>query len=395
MQKRITNILVICFAIWLASCASGTKQTPSQPRPLESLPANTVASVEPTALPVATSSASTVPAPTPKTVSIPTLEVTNVKSGPTKEAELGPTSTAEGTATTRRLVVEPFQPEGGAGENVVALAKLAKDWKKSTEPGRRTWHVGVSGCRPVIVPVVWCAINSRTLEQNYEHLTWTLEVDGKRVDLNTLFPYESDGIDRACRGYTGIVREWPSGRHIIRETITIDEIIHDGWDPYPAGEYVDEFVIDVYPKPQEVVIEPYEPESGRGEGIATLKTLVRGWKASTEPGRRTWHVEIPSCEPVRVWMAWCATNSRTLEQNYEHLTWTLEVDGKRVDLNTLFPYESDGIDRACRGYTGIVREWPSGRHIIRETITIDEIIHDGWAPYPAGEYVDEFVVIAH
>ena len=39
-------------------------------------------------------------------------------------------------------------------------------------------------------------------------------------------------------------------------------------------------------------IEPFDPKSDRGQGVATLKTLAEGWEGKKEPGFRQWTVSI-------------------------------------------------------------------------------------------------------
>lgn len=141
-----------------------------------------------------------------------------------------------------------------------------------------------------------------------------------------------------------------------------------------------------------LIIGPYEPGSNEGDDPPTLHGLADGWEGAKEPGHQTWYVEIASNQAVRVGEGWCALNHSTLEQNWEQITWALETDGKRVDMDSLYFHEWDGADSACRGYYGIVRAWPSGRHTIVITLAVGEIIHDGWDPYPAGDYTDEFVI---
>ena len=113
-------------------------------------------------------------------------------------------------------------------------------------PGHQTWYIGTTEDEAALVGQGWCATDRRVLEENYQHISWALQVDGKQVDLDSLAFYDGDMENRVCRGYTGIVQKWPVGRHVFVQTLTIDETMHDGWDTYPAGEYVDEFVITVW-----------------------------------------------------------------------------------------------------------------------------------------------------
>jgi tetratricopeptide (TPR) repeat protein len=76
-------------------------------------------------------------------------------------------------------------------------------------------------------------------------MSHSLTIDGQVIDLEGLYREPSD----KCGEYWGLAKGWQPGPHSCVWTISIDQPINDGWDSYPAGDYVMEFEIDVLPPP--------------------------------------------------------------------------------------------------------------------------------------------------
>lgn len=154
-----------------------------------------------------------------------------------------PTATAP-TGAIEKIVVEPFQP---TARRYPALQELVPGWEASTSPATQTWEVEVRANQPVLVLLGWCTDTEETLDQNYEHIRYSLVVDGQEVDVYRLFREESTIRDGVCLSYVGIIRRWPAGKHTITMTMEITETINDGWNEYPAGKYIDVYEITVIP----------------------------------------------------------------------------------------------------------------------------------------------------
>lgn len=138
-----------------------------------------------------------------------------------------------------------------------------------------------------------------------------------------------------------------------------------------------------------ITIEPFNPATAK---YPTLQQLVLGWEASTEPTTQTWKINVRSKQPVVVLLGWCTDTKETLEQNFEHIRYSITVDGEAVDVYSLYRLEETIDDGVCRSYAGIIREWPGESHTIVTTMEITEAINDGWDDYPAGEYTDVYEV---
>ena len=99
----------------------------------------------------------------------------------------------------------------------------------------------------MIIEQGWCAASTAILEQNFEHIEITFEADGEMVDPGSLYIYDYTSEDMYCRAYTGIIQAWPPGDHLIIIVMLLDAPINDGWNDYPAGPYIDQFIITATP----------------------------------------------------------------------------------------------------------------------------------------------------
>jgi hypothetical protein len=148
------------------------------------------------------------------------------------------------TVASGPLVVEPFDP---TSSTYPALAELVPNWSPATTPSSVIWSAYVSSNEPVLVFMGWCTTTSQILEQNYQHTSYKLVVDGQSVDVNSLFELDEQRTDRVCRSYVGLIKQWPGTQHTIVTTMTFDQTINDGWDDYPAGDYAETYDITVTP----------------------------------------------------------------------------------------------------------------------------------------------------
>lgn len=148
------------------------------------------------------------------------------------------------TGTAAPLAVRPYDPSMG---QFPTLQNLVPNWKASTVPGVQTWQLSVSASQPALVFLGWCAVDQATLQANYLHLVWSVLVDGTSVPVKSLYVETGPGQQGYCQGYAGLISTWPMGRHEIETTMHLDQSINDGWNSYPAGDYVDVYQISVTP----------------------------------------------------------------------------------------------------------------------------------------------------
>jgi len=136
--------------------------------------------------------------------------------------------------------VEPLLAEG---TEIPSLTSLADGYR-----GPGVYSIEVASNGQVSIVNRWCTRNQAILAQNIDHIRFTFEINGIDV-LSNLHNYEEiddDGTGQAmyCHGYRGLVSDWPIGEHEIRYGLSMDEVINDGWDNYPAGEIAWEFVVN-------------------------------------------------------------------------------------------------------------------------------------------------------
>ena len=142
------------------------------------------------------------------------------------------------------LVVELFIP---GDDYDYSLYELVSMYEGSTEPGVKEWDVSLSAYDSVVIEQGWCTTSAEILEQNFEHIEITFDVDGERVDPGSLYMNDYVDEDKYCRSYLGIIQAWPVGNHVIIIEMVLDEPINDGWNDYVAGPYIDQFIISATP----------------------------------------------------------------------------------------------------------------------------------------------------
>jgi hypothetical protein len=145
--------------------------------------------------------------------------------------------------------------------------------------------------------------------------------------------------------------------------------------------------------PTSVTVEPVNPDS-IPLGVYSLYDITPNWEGLSQPGENTWQVTFPYDQAIVLFTGWCTQSQDILEQNFEHISFKLEVDGKNIPVDGLYWQDAPGNGGFCRSYFGIVQAWPTGSHTVVQTMTFDESINDGWGDYLAGDYVDQFDITA-
>lgn len=155
-----------------------------------------------------------------------------------------PTVTKAPAVVSEALTIEPANP---SSSSYPTLEQLVPDWRPTTTPSSRSWSISVSPDEPALVFLGWCTTTAEILDQNYQHITYKLSVDGQPVDVKSLYLLNSQDADQVCRTYVGLIRHWTGTQHTIVTTTTFSQKINDGWDDYPAGDYTDTYNITVSP----------------------------------------------------------------------------------------------------------------------------------------------------
>jgi hypothetical protein len=113
-----------------------------------------------------------------------------------------------------------------------------------TKPGTLKYTLSLSaGAQALSWGYGWCAKTDKLLKDNLENIKLKFELDGKEVPL-TSFAVDSSAT---CQEWYVSLSDWPVGEYHFVTTATHSADINDGWDNYPAGDYVRDYVITVHP----------------------------------------------------------------------------------------------------------------------------------------------------
>lgn len=114
-----------------------------------------------------------------------------------------------------------------------------------------------------------------TLDANWAQMGYDLIVDGYVIDLEGLTITERVEEWRVCRHYAGVLTGWTLGSHTYIWVHHIYQGLNDGWDTYPAGDYMMEFTVDVQaPTPSAVSLSPSSTPTIRRPTPTTTPTLA-------------------------------------------------------------------------------------------------------------------------
>ncbi|MGA2489491.1 MAG: hypothetical protein ABSF99_04795 [Anaerolineales bacterium] len=149
------------------------------------------------------------------------------------------------TGTPNKIMVEPYQPQ--TGDDYPTLQNLAPNWQNPTGPGTHTYDIAVNTNQSVLLASGWCTTTQTILNQNFQHIQYLVEVDGQSLNTDSLSQEEQQSLGQTCKDFAGIIRAWPAGKHTLKITMRLDAKINDGWNDYPAGDYVEIYNVTAKP----------------------------------------------------------------------------------------------------------------------------------------------------
>lgn len=133
------------------------------------------------------------------------------------------------------------------GEDWVALQALTAEQyteEDYSKPGTLTFTAKMTGDTPVYFSYGWCTVDEATLQQNFEHITVTLSIDGDELGSNVVHPLTfTQATGLVCLDFGVLLSNWEPGQYELKAVATFDETINDGLADYDAGDYV--FVYNV------------------------------------------------------------------------------------------------------------------------------------------------------
>ena len=119
------------------------------------------------------------------------------------------------------------------------------DMQHQKTPGIATYELTISQGTQLYVATGWCAATDALLQDNISKMQWNLTIDGQSYSSSIATKgYWPDG--NACVLAGTVIRGWSAGRvYVVDWGFTFTQDINDGYDTYPAGQYLDRFTIHI------------------------------------------------------------------------------------------------------------------------------------------------------
>jgi C-terminal processing protease CtpA/Prc len=136
-----------------------------------------------------------------------------------------------------------------------------------------------------------------------------------------------------------------------------------------------------------------EAEAALSTGASFLEDKsTEGFQDQTKPGVVTYTVNLTQSDTLIWTYAWCASDTATVQQNFEKIDLKFVLDGEEVSVDQMGTFETASGGNQCRLIYTALSDWPGGEHHITTTATFTEKINDGTADYEPGDYVLDYTV---
>ncbi len=149
------------------------------------------------------------------------------------------------------IVEDPVQARAalmGGAEFLEDKARVKPDTSELDKPGIVKYVVPLDDPKaPVVWAYGWCAKDKATLNANFQNIRVTFMLDGQVVPEDKLDTIDYAPGGQTCRLVYAVLKDWPVGEHHLVVTATFLQPINDGFQDYPAGDYIQEY--DVFVKP--------------------------------------------------------------------------------------------------------------------------------------------------
>jgi hypothetical protein len=137
--------------------------------------------------------------------------------------------------------------------------------------------------------------------------------------------------------------------------------------------------------------------TGCGDPETQCPSAVSVWdlvemKGHDAPGIIEYEFIIPQGAQLLVGSGWCAANDAILQDNISKMQWSLTIDGQSYASSIATQgYWPDG--RACVFAGVMIRGWTASHvYTVDWGFTFTQDVNDGWSTYPAGQYLDRFLI---
>ncbi len=145
----------------------------------------------------------------------------------------------------------PSQAQADLINGAAFLESKARQKPKDTDlnkPGTVTYVVPLQDPKePVVWSYGWCAADKETLNANFQHIRLTFTLDGQTVPADKLSTIDYTPNGQVCRLVYAVLKDWPAGEHHLTIRATFLQPINDGFQDYPAGDYIQQYNVFVSP----------------------------------------------------------------------------------------------------------------------------------------------------
>ncbi len=161
-------------------------------------------------------------------------------SSQTPSATLQPASSAP-------RIDSPDEAKSALTANAPFLEDKAREKYQASDfaqPGTVTYTVSLKPSDQVIWAYSWCTSTTDILNANFKNIKLKFVLDGKDV-TDQMQSFDTQANGQQCRAVYAVLSDWPAGRHHLVTTATFSAKINDGSSDYPAGDYIQDYTVNV------------------------------------------------------------------------------------------------------------------------------------------------------
>jgi C-terminal processing protease CtpA/Prc len=193
-------------------------------------------------------------------------------------------------------------------------------------------------------------------------------------------------------------------RFTVGRAIDVDGNIHiegKGVEPDVRVPITEENVLAVYRDGRDIVLDAAIEVARRpkGAGITPVGPPEVGTKAEIqealqsapiledlamepfteylfEPGDVIYNIPLDRSEEL-LWAAWWCASLEKFDQNWEHISLTMTLDGGNIALDRFLELEGPFEDMMCRYYIASLSDWPVGEHVLTTEMSFATQLDNG------------------
>jgi len=98
---------------------------------------------------------------------------------------------------------------------------------------------------PAILVMGWCAIDQDTLNENMSKIELSGIFDNQVIPQNSWTQENTQVDDMFCRFFRAVVEGLEPGTHHYLWSTSYNDPVNDGWQTFPPGNYISEYIVEV------------------------------------------------------------------------------------------------------------------------------------------------------